>query len=389
MELASPGVQYLANASGEGNYQLYNVIITAHALLMIFFMVNFIKYIYFDLYTMIQGYIKHLAISLPTEVNNAIWQSYIYNPKPGASKRMKPGYINQCLEGKEVPYGLRKVVIHDPFHNRHIMQEHAKGHPGCYVFQDKVTGATYVGGAESNLYSRSCSYFFPSIVKTEERRVLRYFLKYGYNNLMLTYFVLPVTATVSQVLEVEQFLIDTLKPDLNVDLIAGGMSGYHEPMSEALRLKLRQERGTSFFVYDLVTNSLIFSFDSIQYAVDQLNIHRATINSLLDGEGTVSYMDRFIFCVDPMGTFKYDFSLSVKSLKRLFTEVRSTWTPIQPASRGLLAENVLHPQLSTTYSGISEFSRAIKGDRATIRQYLNGTKPAGSLYRNQWKLTQL
>ena len=39
LELAAPGVQFL-----QGDHQLFNVIITAHALIMIFYMVNISKY---------------------------------------------------------------------------------------------------------------------------------------------------------------------------------------------------------------------------------------------------------------------------------------------------------------------------------------------------------
>jgi len=36
-----------------------------------------------------------------------------------------------------------------------------------------------------------------------------------------------------------------------------------------------------------------------------------------------------------------------------------------------------------TYNSINEFAKAVKGDRSTIRNYLNGKKPLGSLYKNQ------
>lgn len=65
-------------------------------------------------------------------------------------------------------------------------------------------------------------------------------------------------SSISTILALEQFMIENLHPDLNVDPIAGGMNGYHTPMSEEMRTQLRKERGTPFYVYDTKLNGLLY-----------------------------------------------------------------------------------------------------------------------------------
>jgi len=81
--------------------------------------------------------------------------------------------------------------------------------------------------------------------------------------------------------------------------------------------------------------------------------------------------------------------VSVNALNKLFEEVRtSSSSEIQPKSKPILAENVLHPELTKEYPSLNSFAIAVKGDRETIRQYLNG-QGSGQLYRKQWKLIEL
>ena len=51
-----------------------------------------------------------------------------------------------------------------------------------------------------------------------------------------------------EVVELEQHFIDSLNPNLNVDLIASS-SGYHTPMSQEIRDRFRKQRGTPVYVY--------------------------------------------------------------------------------------------------------------------------------------------
>ena len=69
--------------------------------------------------------------------------------------------------------------------------------------------------------------------------MIRYFNKYGFSQVKLTLFILEEHFTWEQVIELEQYFIDSLSPNLNVDLVAGGYNGYHTPITLKSRKILR------------------------------------------------------------------------------------------------------------------------------------------------------
>ena len=138
----------------------------------------------------------------------------------------------------------------------------------------------YVGHSIS-LYNRISSYFMPSILKSKARKVLRYLNKYGFSNIKLTIYIMKDTSSSQEVVEIEQHFIDYLKPNLNVDLVASS-SGYHEPMSQEMRDKLRKQRGTPVYMYNLEDFTLIYVFNSKQQVYNLINMHHNTLNDCLN-----------------------------------------------------------------------------------------------------------
>lgn len=95
---------------------------------------------------------------------------------------------------------------------------------------------------------------------------------------------------------------------LNIENIPG--SGFQLPMSEEARIKLRKLRGQIFYVYDTNTKTLIFIFDSKQFAYDNINIDHRTLNDCLY-EGNL-YLNRFMFSLEPISEFVYEPIISKK-----------------------------------------------------------------------------
>lgn len=228
----------------------------------------------------------------------------------------------------------------------------------------------YVGHS-INLYNRIYSYFMPSILKTKERKVLRSLNKYGFSNIKLTIYIMNENSNLEQVVELEQYFIDSLKPDLNVDLIASG-SGYHKPMSEEMRKKLSKERGSSVYIYNVKDFTLLHIFESKTQLYNLINIHHNTLNDCLNLGQT--YLDTFFFSLDLIENFTKSDLLSKDEIKSLVKNKRILYNVKHPAAKSILAEFKDDVRKNLEFSSLNSLAKHLKGDRQVIGEYLKGKK---------------
>lgn len=356
LELSGPGVQYIADN------QLYNSIITAHAIVMIFFMVE-----------------KNFNI-------------FSFKSEPSLNKDKVNSDNNNILiagnnnndgnqNSKDPKYKYVKILVKDPFNNRDIILKVTKKQKGVYVWES-VDGKHMYVGHSINLYNRISSYFMPSILKTKARRVLCYLNKHGFSNMKLTIYIMDEKSSLDQVIGLEQHFMDSINPNLNVDLVASS-SGYHTPMSLEIRERLRKQRGTPVYVYSADDFTLLYVFESKQHIYNSINIHHISLNDSVN-LGTV-YLDAFFFSLDLIEESTKTNLLSLDQINSLVRDKRNVYNVKHPAAKAILAEFKNDSSKNLVFHSLNSLANHLKGDRQVIREYLKGNK--SSYYRGKWKFT--
>lgn len=210
----------------------------------------------------------------------------------------------------------------------------------------------------------------PSILKTKAGRVIRYLNKHGFNNIKLTIYIMEDKSKLEQVVELEQYFIDNIKPNLNVDLVASS-SGYHEPMSQEIRDRLRKQRGTPVYFYSADNFTLLYVFQSKQEMYNSINIHHVTLNDCV-ALGRL-YLDAFFVSLDIIEESQIEL-FNLDKIKSLVKDKRNIYNVKHPAAKAILAEFKDDTRKNLELNSLNSLANKLKGDRQVIREYLKGNK---------------
>ena len=190
----------------------------------------------------------------------------------------------------------------------------------------------------------------------------------------------PAT-NLDKIVALEQYFIDSLKPNLNVDLIATSC-GYHEPMPIELREKLRKLRGTPVYVYSATDLILLFVFESKQHIYDTIRIHHNTLQDCLDS-GSL-YLETFFLSLDKIEEAATDINLlTMDQLILLVNERREVHRTKHPAAKAIIAKFKDDSNKNLEFNSLNSLAKHLRGDRQVIREYLKGSKLG--YYRGKWK----
>ena len=125
MELSGPGVQYIADN------QLYNSIITAHAILMIFFMVK-----KNDIFNSILSGFYLSDCDFYSTIIDSDSKEKISKVNSNNNGNITIGNNNNNNDNKNVKdskHKYVKILVNDPFNNRDIILKVTKKQKGVYV----------------------------------------------------------------------------------------------------------------------------------------------------------------------------------------------------------------------------------------------------------------
>lgn len=137
--------------------------------------------------------------------------------------------FSRRLSSKQSPLDSALYKYDNPVDQRDKIRKDNNDKSGVYAWVNKINHKIYVGSG-SSLYKRITDYYQPWYLKSRTSLyILRAILKYGLINFSLV--ILEHTDR-DNLIKCEQKWIDLLKPEYNLNQIAGNSLGYkHTPKS--------------------------------------------------------------------------------------------------------------------------------------------------------------